>query len=301
MIVGAVGLLVAIIVLMHDYKEADPAEKFESEQKRLALVERMRLLLSTAAEAEKSAVMAVTDEESQTFAAQAQTASNAVSESRQELATLLDSGGKQKEIDLFAQFTRALADYQRIEHTILDLAVKNTNLKAYSLAFGPARRSIQEMDAALGSLLEESAGSTDPKARQVMLLAAQAESGALRIQADLAPHIAEASDAKMDSMEATISSEDEKVRKSLDDLSTLVPSDAAGRLQKAHAAYANFTELRTRILDLSRQNTNVRSLMLSLNEKRLVLLNCQDLLLALEQAIRAEARAREAPPNPRKM
>jgi hypothetical protein len=59
-------------------------------------------------------------------------------------------------------------------------------------------------------------------------------------------------------------------------------------LSTATARYARFTELKTQILKLSRENTNVRSLTISLREKRKVMMVCQDALAALEKAIDEE-------------
>lgn len=300
-IVGTIGLLVALLVVLRDYKEADPVAQLAAKHQRIALVDGMRLGLSTAAEAASSAVMAVTDSESQAFADQARTAVNAVNHGREELARLLEAGGNRTEADLLAGFSRAFADYLRVVTALLDLAVKNTNLKAYSLAFGPAAESIHDMDQALSSIVTENADSNSPHARQVMLLAARATIGALRIQAWLAPHISEASDEKMDALDASIAAEEKEVRSCLDRLALLIPPGESTRLQKAAASYARFTELKTQILDLSRQNTNVRSLTMSLNEKRLATVKCQDILTTLEQAIQAEPVSGQAPANPRKL
>ena len=59
-------------------------------------------------------------------------------------------------------------------------------------------------------------------------------------------------------------------------------------LAKAASSYARFSTIRTQILKLSRENTNVRSLAISLNQKRKVTLLCQDALNALKQAILEE-------------
>lgn len=234
-IVGAIGLLVALLVILHDYKKADPAAQLAEKQQRIALVDGMRRGLATASEAANSAVMAITDAESHTFADQARAATNAVDQGREALARLLETSGNPAEVDLLASFSHAFADFLRIDQALLELAVKNTNLKAYSLAFGPAAESIHEMDQALSSIVTESASSTSPQARQVMLLAGRATTAALRIQANLAPHISEASDAKMDALDASIAVAEKEVRSCLDRLAALAPADASPRVQKAAA------------------------------------------------------------------
>jgi hypothetical protein len=56
--------------------------------------------------------------------------------------------------------------------------------------------------------------------------------------------------------------------------------------------------MRTRILALSRENTNVRSLTIALGQKRNAMSVCEDALYALRQAI-AEEPTPVAPSNPR--
>ncbi len=119
-----------------------------------------------------------------------------------------------------------------------------------------------------------------------------------RIQALLPLHISEAGDQRMDELEANMTKEDQRVRshlKSLDEV--LGPSSPD--LEKARSGYARFTELKGQILDLSRQNTNVRSLIISLNQKRKATQICQDALIALDLAIRQEAPPLREPVRPR--
>jgi hypothetical protein len=121
-----------------------------------------------------------------------------------------------------------------------------------------------------------------------MLFALGAETGALRIQTLLPPHIAEESDPKMDALEASMAKEDAEVKKSMDGLKAIPKLQSDPDLATAAARYAEFGNLRTQILALSRENTNVRSLSISLNEKRKVMQVCQVRLLALQEAILAE-------------
>ena len=115
-----------------------------------------------------------------------------------------------------------------------------------------------------------------------------AQTAALRIQTLLAPHIAEESDKKMDELEALMTKEDQQVRKDLDGLVSLVKFRNDPDLETARSDYTKFSEIRARILALSRENTNVLSLAMSLGQKRKALLLCQDALAALQQAIQEE-------------
>ena len=69
-------------------------------------------------------------------------------------------------------------------------------------------------------------------------------------------------------------------------------------LKTAIASYARFSETRAQILKLSRENTNVRSLTISLNQKRKTMFLCQDGLAALKNAIEQEPIG-HTPVNPR--
>ena len=286
MVIGAVIFLVGTLVVLHFRTGQNPADQLVFKAKRIDLVARMRLTLTSASEAEKSAVLAVTDQDSQTFADQARAATAEVNRNLKELGILLAKGGTKAEKDLLAQFSKAFTELQQIDNNLLGLAVKNTNIKAYSLAFGPAADALKEMDTAFSRLAAKSAGS--PEAGKVAQFAFGAQAAALRIQTLLAPHIAEENDKKMDELEALMAKEDQQVHKDLDGLASLPKLRGDPDLEKATSNYARFSEIRGRILALSRENTNVRSLAMSLGQKRKALLLCQDVLSALQQAIQDE-------------
>lgn len=85
-----------------------------------------------------------------------------------------------------------------------------------------------------------------------------------------------------------MSGEDRIVRGDLDGLAALPELRGDPDLGTAASAYARYGETRSRILALSRENTNVHSLSLSLGRKRKALALCQDALITLQEAIQAE-------------
>jgi len=286
MVAGAAILALLLAVAWRFRDEAGPDRQLASKASRVDRVGRMQFALASASEAEKSAVLAVTDQESAAFADQARAAAGEVERHRLELGRLLAADGTGRERELLAQFSEAFARLQTVDDEVLRLAVKNTNLKAYALAFGPAADTLAAMDAALSRVVERRSGS--PDATQVLRLASAARIGVLRIQVLLAPHIAEERDARMDQLEGSMRQEALQVRKALDALAALPALEGDADLATAASGFVDHGEIRVRILALSRENTNVRSLALSLNQKRKAMLLCQEALDALQQAVLEE-------------
>jgi len=238
----------------------------------------------------------VTDQDSEAFADQARAATAEVERLRTTLGESFGASAGQKEKELLARFSECFTDYQRIDRDLLALAVKNTNIKAFALAFGPADQASKEADFAMSRFLANHA--TSPQ--KVLLLVASAQAALLRLETRLAPHIAEQSDPKMDELEALMAKDDREVRAAFDGLAARPELRADPDLAIARASYARFSEVRTHILSLSRENTNVRSLAISLDQKRKVMLTCQDALFTLQREIAGEP-APVAPTNPRKL
>jgi hypothetical protein len=287
-------MLVLVLLALHYQIQRNPGRQIALKAGKIDLVERMRFSLAAASEAEKSAVLAVTDDDSLAFADQARAATAEVERLRHTLAQLLASDGMRKEKELLASFSEVFTDFQRVDRELLALAVKNTNIKAFALAFGPAAQAAKEADSALSRFLARHA--TSPQS--TLLLAAGAQAAILRLQTRLAPHIAEQSDPKMDELEALMAKDDREIRAALDGLAA--PPSADPDLVAARSSYAQFSEVRTQILALSRENTNVRSLAISLDQKRKAMSMCQEALYALQQEIAGEP-APVAPTNPRRM
>lgn len=283
MAVGALLLAITFAVIWIFRRGETPEQQLAFKATRVDLVSSIEVALARGSVAEKSAVLAATDEESQTFADQARAAASEVERERQELAKLLDTGGTQREKELLAQFSQAFADVRRIDEEVLGLAIKNTNLKAYRLLFGPASAELAEMSRSLDRIAGRAGGGPDGK--QVVVLALGAETAVQRIQVLLAPHIAEESDAKMDELEGAMRKDEEDVRKDLDALNALRGFRGSPDVASAASAFGRYEGIKGQILALSRENTNVRSLALSLNQKRNAMALCLETLAALKQAV----------------
>ena len=74
-------------------------------------------------------------------------------------------------------------------------------------------------------------------------------------------------------------------RAGLDTLKALLPPTAGTPLAAAADALDRFKVINAELVTLSRRNSNVRSLALSLGRKRTVTAECDALLVALEEAL----------------
>jgi hypothetical protein len=278
-VVGAA--IFAAIFLLIWYLRPDPAKAIASRTARVELVGRMQAGLSAASEAEKSAVLAVADAESRVYADQARAATAEVELERRELEQLLGTVAARGEAELLARFSEAFARLQRIDDQVLGLAARNTNVKAYGLAFGPAAEALEEVDGALARLANRGDG-------QVARLADDARIALLRIQSLLAPHIAEESDAKMARLEVLMRKAEAGIRGDFAALASRPAISVDPDFRTASSRLARYLELEAQILVLSRENTNVQSLALSLNQKRKAMVECLSALGSLKQAILEE-------------
>jgi len=255
---------------------------FERSVKKLQIIQAISRDLLASAEAEKSAVMADTDEASQAFAEQSTQAAHHVEKARRELEHLL--GGSRQEAHLFREFSQCWEKLQEIDREVLSLAVQNTNLKALRLSFVPAAEAMRRMEKALNHLMDLL--SSSPNALGITRRASQAVIGALNIYTLQAPHIAESTAARMDEMEADMTRLDAQVTEALQSLQALVDEPGTPFLDAARASYQDFQKLNAEIVELSRQNNDIRSFALSLGQKRKTTAQCQDVLAALQEMVR---------------
>ena len=247
--------------------------------RKLALLSTIRINMIKSVESEKSAVLADTDSASIAFARQSGREAGAAEEGLHELGRLVEAYPSEQELRLLREFKGCWAEFREIDRLVLENAVQNSNLKAALLSFGRAREAVARLEDALSRLSAgDGGGPVGPRA-------AAALTAALKIHVLHAPHIAASGDAEMDALEVSIRDNDATVRRSLEGLRPLVPPDRQPILRQAEAAYADFAELTGKVLALSRQNTNIKSLELSLNRKRSITAQCDETLTSLQAAV----------------
>ena len=116
-------------------------------------------------------------------------------------------------------------------------------------------------------------------------LAAHAINALLQIQVLQAPHIAEAAADRMTRMEEQMAALEAAAQVSLRQLKSALPPSASAALAEATAALDRFNAINKELIVLSRRNTDVQSLAMSLGRKRQVTAECADQLRGLEEAL----------------
>jgi hypothetical protein len=239
----------------------------------------LRIEFTKATDASNRAVMADTDDVSIADAREADAAKRSVHTDMDALGPLLQRLGYADESRLLQDFAARFAEYESLDRRIMDLAVENTNLKAQRLSFGPAQQAADEFANALGSV--EAAG--DPW--RVKAHAATAVAAVREIQALQAPHIAEPEDTSMMRLEGRMTAAETVARDALEALGPLARPASRPKIATATTALDTFMSVNAQIIALSHRNTNVRSLALSLDQKRKLTAPCDNTLRDLQAAL----------------
>jgi hypothetical protein len=235
-----------------------------------------------AADSGNLAVMANTTTEAVAFERAAEQAKQAVERDVKDLEPILQGLHYDNEIRQLQEFTARFNAYTELDRRILDLAVENSNLEAQRLSFGEAQTAADAFRDALAGVVPTPV--TADKWR-IQALVSAAVASVRDIQALQAPHIADANDAEMTRLEARMTRAEADARGALASLTTLVRPGSRSLIASATAALDQFMDLNARIIALSRRNTDVSSLALSLNEKRARVTACEEALRALQESL----------------
>jgi hypothetical protein len=245
------------------------------------LAAELQIRVTNAADAANRAVMADTDESSIAFAHEAEQETQVAARDLAELSRLLRSLEYSDEIALLDEFSSAYAKYRALDGEVLALAVENTNIKAQRLAFGASREAAD----ALRDALTAASGLVPAKtAWQVRALALTATLAVREIQVLQGPHIAASETAVMTELEQQMAAAEANARHALEDAGKLSP-EIHSASATIDAGLTRFLTINSQIVGLSRRNSNVRSLALSLGQKRILVAACEGSLRALGERL----------------
>ena len=246
------------------------------------LASELHVEFTKATDAANRAVMADADDSSKAAAGEARQARQVVERDVQALRQLLQSLGYRDDLRDLDGFAARFAEYRQLDDEILPLAVENTNVKAQRLSFGPAREAADAFRSALDRAVSAAGGQNRCQSE---VLAMHAVSALRNVQVLHAPHIAEADLAAMSRMELQMAASEAEARHAVHQLKAALPAASAPHLAGATAALDRFSAINKELILLSRRNSDVQSLALSLGRKRTVTAACEEQLQALEHAL----------------
>ena len=283
---GALFTLLFIAFISSNYNKPTSIEDtYKNITEKKELLAQMRIHLLQSVEMEKNAVMALTDEESQEFAGQSLIASATVDQSLKTLRSRIDTGPLQEEKKLVEEFSTCWTEFRKLDQIILELAVQNTNLHAASLSREKGDAAMQRFERAIEVMIQLYAGT--PNEGRVTRLLCHAMTAGLKMYNLHSPHIAEASDEKMDRIEAQMQAEENEVAKSLEALTGIIDEEHRDSALQAKTAFADFMAVTSEVIKLSRQNSNIKSLELSLGKKRKLTAQCDEILATFQETVQS--------------
>jgi hypothetical protein len=259
---------------------------FETKLLKVDLLSTMRSHLLEAIEAEKNAVLATTDEASEDFAAQARKAADDVESSRKEIESIINQEKLSRETEIISEFNSCWSQYRKLDETILDLAIQNTNVKAQKISSTQCTQELEHFEGSLNRLIHRN--TNERQCNEVAMLSYEALTASLKIFALHKTHIEEIDDLEMDKIEQSIKSYNESARRALGSLSRISDLSDNEDLKNAETAYERFMNLTGEVLRLSRMNTNLKSAELSLGKIRLISSQCQEILSTLQETVHAK-------------
>jgi hypothetical protein len=278
-------LLVLTVLVAHLACRAGGEPAFVQLTEARRLVSAMRIDFTKGSDASDRAVLADTDEESLKFAHEADAATGAVQAAMPALTRSLTGLGHAGNVALLTRFQERFARHQTLDGEILKLAVENTNLKAQRLLFGPVGQAANAFCNGLRTLPAPAPANTACRFADAI---ARAQLAVREIQVLEAPHIAEANEREMDRLEGEMASRQSNAREALAAIERDSRPASRAQLDAAKAALDSFEAQSRKLIELSRKNTNVRSLELAMKQKPALTSACDESLAALQEALASQ-------------
>jgi hypothetical protein len=284
-IIWAASLAAAVLITFFasTWYHSSPGNAGNGVEGKRRLITEMRRELARAAEKEKCAILALSDEESGNFADQSRASSVALDRDLDALRRMIGRNGSGKEREMLQKFETSWKNLHQIDSELLMLAAQNTDMKAIELSGTIGAELLQKLHEDLARI---SLRVTPPARRsETEKVAGQAEIAALNLAALQMRHIHAPSIDEKTAIEATMKSAEQNGNAALRVLDNLAGKKSNPFLRGATTEFSEFMQVNEEIVRLSRINSNNSSIEISLGRKLLADTECDRALKALQTAV----------------
>lgn len=278
-------ILLFLIWLVYRNSSHDLRDTLKTTIEKQELLSSMRINMLTSVNLEKSAVIADTDELSVQFAKETKHMNDIVDNELSDLKHIMKRDSTDTELEALKEFDKCWGQFRKIDKVLLDFAVENTNIKASSLSLTKSRELLERFEQNMIDIINMD--TSRQSGGNVAKLACEAIVSAFKIQYLHGKHISTSEEKTMNEIEGEVARYNNTVNDALLKLNTLVGDDGKQFINEATYAYSEFIKINTEIVNLSRQNTNIRSFELSLGRKRKITAECDEILRSLQNAVRS--------------
>lgn len=238
--------------------------------------------------AQKNSVLSPEDEGSKAYATASRTS---MTEARDIVEKLKDMASKDRvegQVGSVEALAKALDAAERIHNSVLDLSSQNTNVKARRLLSGDIQRQLEVLAARFHTWFEDviSKGTNDVQVLPRLKTLYEIHESLLAIQPTAIKHIESSSDDEMTALEKKLNDLQDRVQQGL-------TAASGGDVSSQVDVRSLLSDLKTslaKMVELSRRDTNNRSIAMSLNESKAAGDECTKRLQEVDKSLAEEAR-----------
>jgi hypothetical protein len=258
-----------------------PPTNLELQQNKTEISLKLINDLQAAIEAEKNAVLSLNREQSQKFVLQVNQATQSLDRHRQALGKWTQIQSTSTEKQLLTEFDQCWSQFKTLDQQLLAWATQDSNIEAQKWSTQTGRKAWEQFELALNRLKQQDPQNAIKPEKEIAI--AQSLIASLKILALHKPHIEAFSEQEMNQWEKAMQAQTDLTKKHLNSLSRQLSKAEQADFNAAYQHWESFQAATQKIVKLSRQNSNLKSIELSLGKKSVIATQCKGLLNELKQ------------------
>ncbi len=286
-------LMAAIVVLAYVSLDrlsgvnAQIRQLVESTNAKISNAAEMHVAFLTSVRGQKNAILSTDDEVCRTFASDSRASLIRAKELLGAIRQLVNKDPDARQLEIVNSSTLALEEAEKINNATLDLAVQNSNVKAKALVVNRLQGHIDALSARFHSWVTEVASGENPGADGVKRLEAiyRMNTAAVSIRPIAIKHIDATTSEEMSAQELKLSELENQI---LQELIIASGGDLANQTD-IRATLSDIKATLSQITQLSRLDTNNRSMTMSLVDSKIAADKCVERFGELDTLLKAEA------------